>query len=136
MVAPQHAHAPRRAAHSRGRDGGGSEQEEAEAASREPMCLRGWREVRRREGGLLRSRASTQAEKEKERSAVCGVCLTVPLSDRPVLLAEVLHPGDCERRGSSGICVLFNSLVGGRLLGPGKMFASWVPKWVGGGKFS
>ena len=32
-----------------------------------------------------------------------GVCLTVPFSDHPVLLAEVLQPRDRERMGSSGI---------------------------------
>lgn len=42
-----------------------------------------------------------------------GVCLTVPFSDHPVLLAEVLQPRDRERMGSSGIWVHFY-LLGGR----------------------
>lgn len=69
---------------------------------------------------------------------LCGICLTVPLSDHPVLLAEVLQPRDRERMGSSGIWVLFTSLEGGReggrLQAPEKMFASWELNGLDGGK--
>lgn len=63
------------------------------------MCLRGWRRCRQG-GGLLRSRTSNEAEKEAEYAL--RKCLTVPLSDHPVLLAEVLQPRDRERMGSLG----------------------------------
>ena len=76
------------------------------------MCLRGWREVPHREAGY--SGAGHPTRQRKKRSMVCGVCLPVPLSDHPVLLAEVLQPKDRERMGSSGIWVLLTSLEGGR----------------------
>lgn len=80
-------------------------------------------------GGLLRALTATQPPRQRRKHG-----LTVCLSDRPVLLAEVLQPGDGERRGSSGIWVLFISSMGGRLLGPGgkrKSFVFWGLKGVG-----
>ena len=57
-----------------------------------------------------------------------GVCLTVPFSDHPVLLAEVLQPRDRERMGSSGIWVLYTSLEGGR-----EAAGTWTPEPGGPG---
>lgn len=99
-------------------DGGDHEQEEVGAASQDSACLCRWgQEVPRKQPGLLPR--LTDAFLGGRRCTVYGVCLTVGLTDCPILLAEVLQPGDSERRGSYEIWVLFISSMGGMLLGLG-----------------